>query len=166
MSASDGLKMAMRSALGSLPAATEMITRLAEQDVALDRLDVVKLEEQVTLTNAAFTNLSATIPAGSVILAVASRLDQLIVGDGSGDNGLTKVGVGTSADPDLYGLSAALTANSKTQLIPAWTVLSGSTQVRVNAVNNSGTAVTEKFVAGGKVTVSIAYIAPKALPDV
>lgn len=164
-SATSGLKRALEVSLANPGAYTEMVRRMAEADIVRNALDVVEYTEQITLTNAAFVNLTSTIPAGSVILYSALRADTLVVGDGSGDNGLTKLGLGASGDPDLYGLTGALTANSKNAVIPDWAVQGSALQLRVNAVNNSGVAVTEKFVAGGLVTVKVVYITPRALAD-
>lgn len=115
------------------------------------------MDVTVTLTNAASTALATALPAGAVILSVQANLEEAVVGDGSGDNGLTKVGIGVSGDPDAYGLSAALTANTKIDKIPSWAALAASTTLGVYACDNAGAAVTEKFVAGSTVRVVVTY---------
>lgn len=131
---------------------------------ATEGLEVKVIDEVVTVTNAVETNLTQTVPSGAVILSVQANLDSTVAGDGSGDNGLTKIGIGTTADPDKYGLSADLVKNTKIDTIFAtWTVLSGAETVCVKAADNAGAAVTEKFVAGGLVRVRIVYLACNSL---
>lgn len=165
MTIANGTKAALRTALGNRAANLEILTLLNELDIVADAVDVVKIEQTVTLTNAVKADLSTQLPAGAVVLAAASRIDTAVTGDGTGDDGLTKIGIGTAANPDLYGLSSALTAGIKTSLLPDWAVIGSATTVSVYAVDDAGDAVTEKFVAGGVVTVRIVYIAPKSLPD-
>ena len=119
---------------------------------------VMVVDEIVTLTNAVETNLAHTVPAGAVILSVQGNLETLVVGDASGDNLCAKVGIGVTADPDKYGISAALTANLKINTLPDWAVLGSAETVTVKAAKTDGSACTEKFVAGGKVRVRIVYL--------
>lgn len=123
------------------------------------------IDETVTLTNAAATNLTNTVPSGAVILAVQANNQTLVVGDGSGDNGLVKVGIGTSGDPDKYGKTGDLTKNAKVDTVPDWAVLGSGEQIAVNAVDTNGTAVTEKFVGGETVRVRIVFLALNSLDD-
>jgi hypothetical protein len=140
-------------------------TFAAELCNALDAMSLVVVDEVITLTNAVETNLTATVPSGAVILNVQGNLQTLIVGDASGDNGMVKVGIGTTADPDKYGKFSALTKNLKVNTIPDWAVLSGAETVTIKATDTDGVAVTEKFVAGGKVRVRIVYAALTSLAD-
>ena len=162
----EGTAANLRTALASNSAYAEIKTLLDELDLAFDRIDVVTIEETVTVTNAVKDDLSTTIPAGASIVAVSANLDTTIVGDASGDNLLAKVGIGTSGDPDLLGLTADLVKNTKITKMVTPTPLASTTTIQVGAVKTDGSAATEKFVAGGKVSVKITYLIPKALPDV
>jgi len=142
--------------------------------VDLNRVDTSKntyfdervIDEVVTLTNAVETNLSTTLPAYSVVKYVLANLDTAITGDGSGDDGLTKVGIGITADPNKYGLTADLAKNTKINtVIASQALLTSAETVTVKAADNAGDAVTEKFVAGGLVHVRIVYDVLKPLDD-
>ena len=119
---------------------------------------IVVQDEIVTLTNAVETDLAHTVPAGAVILSVQANLETLVVGDASGDNLGAKVGIGTTADPDKYGITSALTANLKIDTLPDWAVLGSEETVTVKLAKTDGSAATEKFVAGGLVRVRIVYL--------
>ena len=157
--------VAMRNAMGEPSAANELLDILDEVADQHDSLEIVSLDEVVTLTNAVADNLSAVIPAGAVILYVGANLDTLVEGDGTGDDGLLKVGIGPSGDPDKYGKTTVLTKNAKVTTIPDWAVLASAETIRVNAVDTNGAIVTEKFVAGGEVHVRVTYLKPRALSD-
>lgn len=132
---------------------------------ATEGWEIKVIDEDVTLTNAVAEDLTEDIPTGAVILSVQANLETLIAGDTTGDDGLTKVGIGISSDPDKYGKTAALTQNSKVDTIPDWAVLASPEDIQVYAVDNSGTAVTEKFVAAGVVRVRIVYAVCNSLDD-
>jgi hypothetical protein len=132
---------------------------------ATEGLEVVVVDEIVTLTNAVETNLTNTVPSGAVILSVQANLETLVVGDASGDNLLAKVGIGVTADPDKYGITSALTKNLKVDTLPAYTVLSSAETVTVKAAKTDGSAATEKFVAGGLVRVRIVYLKTNSLDN-
>jgi len=132
---------------------------------ATEGFEVKVIDEVVTLTNAVECDLTETVPDGAVILSVQANNDTLVEGDATGDDGLTKVGIGVTGDPDKYGLSADLVQNTKTNTLPAYAVLSGAETVTVKAADNAGAAVSEKFVAGGKVRVRIVYLACNSLDD-
>lgn len=132
---------------------------------ATEGLEVKVIDEVVTTTNAVETNLTETIPSGAVILSVQANLESLIVGDASGDNLGVKVGIGTTATPNKYGITSALTANLKINTLPDWAVLSGAETVTVKLAKTDGSAATEKFVAGGLVRVRIVYLANNSLDD-
>lgn len=123
------------------------------------------IDETVTLTNAASTDLTNVVPAGAVILSAQANLETLVVGDASGDDGLVKVGLGTSGDPDKYGLTADLTKNAKIDTVPDWAVLASSEQLGLYAVDTSGDAVTEKYVGGETVRVRVVFLALNSLDD-
>jgi len=134
-------------------------------DTVTEGLAFQVIDEVVTTTNAVEDNLTETIPDGAVILSVQVNLDTTIAGDASGDDGLTKIGVGTTADPDKYCLTADLIQNTKFDVIPDFAVVSGPEQICVKAADNAGAAVTEKFVAGGEVRVRIVYLVTNSLDD-
>lgn len=125
----------------------------------------VVIDEVVVLTNAVETNLSVTVPAKSVIRYVQANLDTLIVGDASGDNLGAKVGIGVTADPDKYGITADLVKNTKINNVPTAALLAAAETVTVKFAKTDGSAATEKFVAGGRVRVRITYDTLVALPD-
>jgi len=159
------IRQRLSYALGSESPGNEMANAVDAATVVTEGVLTRVLTQTVTLTNTVKTDLSATIPAGAVIRAVQVNLATLVVGDASGDNGLIKVGLGIVGDPDAYGLTSALTKNLKITRIPAHEVLATATQIAVYAVDTDGAAVTEKFVAGGLVTVRITYDTPIALPN-
>lgn len=95
------------------------------------------LEETISFVDnaALYKAMTATIPAGSVILAVQANIESALTGGGT----TVKVGVGLNAsDPDKYGLSSALTKNAKISTIPAHAVLAGATQLDVCACATAG----------------------------
>lgn len=128
-------------------------------------LEIKVIDETVTLTNAVEDDLTETVPAGAVILSSQGNLETAVVGDGTGDDGLVKVGIGVTADPNKYGLSGALTKNSKIDSIPDWAVLGSEETVTVKAADAAGAAVTEKFTAGGSVRVRIVYAVCNSLDN-
>ena len=132
---------------------------------ATEGLEVKVIDEVVILTNAVETDLTETVPSGAVILSVQANNDTLVVGDASGDNGLVKVGIGITGDPDKYGKSADLTQNAKIDTVPDWAVLGGAETVTVKGCDAAGTAVSELFVAGGEVRVRIVYAVCNSLDD-
>jgi len=132
---------------------------------ASEGLEVKVIDETVVLTNAVETDLTETVPAGAVVLSVQANLETAVTGDGTGDDGLTKVGIGLTADPDKYGKTSALTQNAKIDTIPDWAVLAAEETVTVKACDDNGDAVTEKFTADGEVRVRIVYAACNSLAD-
>jgi hypothetical protein len=129
-------------------------------------LEIRVVDEVVTLTNAVETNLTNTVPAGSVILAAMGNLQTAITGDGTGDDLGVKVGIGVTADPDKYGISADLSKNTKIDWIHgSWAKLGSAETVCVKLAKTDGTAATEKFTAGGKVRVVLVYLAVNSLDD-
>jgi hypothetical protein len=106
-----------------------------------------RIDETLSLTNAISKNLTTAIPANSVIEAVQMNLQKLVVGDGTGDDGLVKVGIGIAATPDKYGKTASLLKNQKVSTHPAFAVLDAGEQLCVKGCDTDGVAVTEKFVA-------------------
>jgi len=142
------------------------VTALQYGTQGVEGVRIRVIDETVTLTAAVKTDLTTQLPATSVVLAVQGNLQTTVVGDGTGDNGLTKIGIGTAADPDIYGLSADLVKNTKITGVPAaYAVIAAATTWSVYAVDNAGAAVTEKFVAGSTVRVRIVYMDLDPLVD-
>ena len=153
------------AAMGNNAAADDVRDHINAGALVFDGMVPTKITQQVTLTNAVKTDLTTQLPANSVVLLAKLRLDELAVGDASGDDLFAKVGLGTAADPDLYGLTAALTANSKATTIPPWAEVTTATTVSVYACKSDGSAATEKFVAGSLVTVELTYLVASDLAD-
>jgi len=133
---------------------------------ATEGLEIKVIDEVVTTTNGVEDNLTETVPAGAVILYGQINLDTAVVGDASGDDLLAKVGLGTTADPDKYGKTAALTLDSKGDLIVDWAVLGSEETVAVRACKTDGTACTEKFTGSESVRVRLAYLVLNSLDNV
>lgn len=157
---------ALGAALNLAAGATAAAVALRFGPVATEGLEVQCIDEVVVLTNAVKTNITNTIPIGSVILSVQANLQTAVVGDGTGDDGLVKVGISDDdGDPDKYGKSTVLTQNAKIDTIPDWAVLAGAAQLALYAVDAAGAAVTEKFVGGETVRVRIVFLATNSLVD-
>lgn len=159
-----GIISSPASMLLTAGAATAAVVLRLGQTVT-EGLEVKVIDEDVTLTNAVKTDLTSTVPSGAVILSHQANLESAVSGDGSGDDGLTKVAVGVASDPDKYGKTSGLTQNLKIDTIPDWAVLSGVETISVYATDNNGAAVTEKFTAGGIVRVRIIYLALNSLDN-
>ena len=157
------LSGALSSTVGAAAAAVAL--RLGAS--ATEGMEVKVIDETVELTNAVETDLTETVPAGAVILCAQVNLEALITGDGSGDDGLVKVGLGITADPDKYGKTADLTKNAKIDTIPDWTVLAAEETVTIKGCDAAGAAVTEKFTGGTgqDVRVWVVYAVTNSLDD-
>jgi len=134
---------------------------------ATEGLEVKVIDETVELTNAVETDLTSTLPAGAVVLCAQVNLEAAITGDGTGDDGLVKIGLGITADPDQYGKTADLAQNTKIDTIPDWAVIAAEETVTIKGCDAAGAAVTEKFTGGTgqDVRVRIVYIVPNSLDD-
>jgi hypothetical protein len=150
----DDLNRRLESALGNASVAEYLINLLN----AMPEFRVI--DEVVTLTNAVETNLSVVVPAGSVITFVQANLDTTVVGDASGDDLGVKVGIGVTADPDKYGITASLVQNQKVDWVPTFTRLASDEQICVKLAKTDGSAATEKFVSGSRVRVKVGYMRP------
>lgn len=117
------------------------------------------LEANVVIPSAvASVDLAADIPSGSVILASQANLQTAVTATTA-----VKVGIGVTADPDKYGLSGALTKNTKINFIPAHAVLSGAEDVKVFACDTNGAAA--GTINSGTVRVRIVFAALANLVD-
>ncbi len=150
---------------GAVAAALAGLVGTETDGVVTEGTEVRVIDEVVTLTNAVTTNLTNTVPAGAVIVSVQANLNTAVTGDASGDDLFVKVGIGTSGDPDKYGLSADLTKNAKVNTIPDWAVLASAETIGARAAKTDGTAATEKFTAGGKVRIRVVYLTLNSLVD-
>jgi len=150
------------------PATFRLETALNDPDSARHLIEQINaaggtvIDELVTLTNAVTVNLSQVVPSGSVVLSVQANLQTTVSGDGSGDDLLAKVGIGTTVDPDKYAITSALTKNSKAKGLADWAVLASDEQIAVRACQSDGSPCTEKFLAGGQVRVRVVYL---SVPD-
>jgi len=137
--------------IGAGAAAAE--TAILVTDNGSEGLRVRVLDETLTIPSAvASVNLTSTIPAGSVILGCQMNNTSIVTATTA-----TKVGLGESGDPDLYGLSANLSKNTKTDLMAAWAVLgAGAHQLRINACDNAGAAA--GTIDSGTVRVRVHYL--------
>jgi hypothetical protein len=127
-------------------------------------LQIQVLDEVVDLTSAGakFVAMTTAVPSGAVILGVESNIDAAITAGGTS----VKVGIGLNAgDVDKYGLSDDLSQNTKTNLIPDWTVLSSSEQIDVCAVVTDGSALGDTNFSAGMVRVRVYFLALAGLPN-
>lgn len=123
----------------------------------------VVIDEVVDFTglDVASKAMTAEIPAGAVIESVQANIDALVVAGGT----TVKVGIAPDvADPDEYGLSAALTKNTKISVIPAPAVLATAETLSVFACATAG-GVGDTNITAGKVRVRVTYRVAAALPN-
>lgn len=132
---------------------------------ATEGLEIVVINEVVDMltTPAASWALTSTIPAGAVILSVQANLQDAITAATA-----VKVGIGVTADPDKYGLTATLNANAKVDTIPAHVVLASTETIAIFAVDTNGDAA--GTIGGGavgtdEVRVRIVYAACNSLDN-
>lgn len=123
------------------------------QTVIVDK--VIDLADNVALSNAVYI-----LPAGSVIVSVQANVQSAITGGGT----TVKAGLGVDADPDQYGLSAALTQNAKITTIPDWAVLAAPTPVKLFACATNG-AAGDTALTVGSVRVRMVYLSAVNLID-
>lgn len=145
-------------------AAAAVVARFG--DTSTEGLEVKVIDEDVALTNDVATDLTENVPTGAVILSVQVNLTATVVGDGSGDDLLAKVGIGIAGNKVKYGVSADLIKNTKIDTMPDWAVLSGAEDIQLYGIKADGsTACTEKFVAASLVRVRIVYLALNSLDN-
>jgi hypothetical protein len=116
-------------------------------------------EDVVFTTGVAEKNLTNVIPANSIILMAQINLETTITATTA-----VKVGLGTaSGDPDLYGITADLVKNTKSDKIPAAYAVVTSTQLAVTACATGGTAA--GTLNDGTVRVRVVYLTSNSLDD-
>ncbi len=163
MSLTTRVKTLLRREMANNGASKELFDAV---NAAIGDTTGVLIEETVTLTNAASTNLVGTLPAGAVVTTVAVNLQTAVVGDGSGDVLFARVGLGIAGTPAKYGVTTAKAKNNKITKIIASAVLASAETLGLYAVKADGsTAATEKFTAGATVKVRVWYTVPVAIAD-
>ena len=124
------------------------------------------VDEVVDLTGnaATFKAMATQLPAGAIIEEVVQAITVLVVGGGT----TVKTGIGLHAtDPDAYGLSGALTVNTKKAgRIEPPAPLAAATTLEVCGCTVAG-AIGDTDLTAGKVRVRVTYRpAPVGLPSV
>lgn len=118
------------------------------------------IEQTVSIAAAASGDLTTQLPVGAKVLFSQMNFDTVVTPVTA-----VKVGFGTAADPDRFGLSdTTLTKNTKTFTAPLEAVSINNTAVtmRVTAVDTNGAAA---GTMTGTVRVLIAYWEIEPLPD-
>lgn len=126
----------------------------------------IVVDEVVDLTGntALYKAMATQIPAGAIIEEVVQAITVLVVGGGT----TVKVGVGLNgSDPDAYGLTAALTKNTKKSgRVEPPAPLATATTLEVCGCTTAG-ALGDTNLTAGKVRVRVTYRpAPYGLPNV
>lgn len=132
---------------------------------ATEGMEIKVYDEVISLTNAVTTNTTLAVPAGAVILSAQVNLQTAVVGDGSGDTLLARVGLGITGSVVKYGVTSALTKNLKIDTIPAHAVNAGETLALYAVKADGSTACTEKFVAAATVRVHVVYAVNNSLDN-
>lgn len=117
------------------------------------------IDEVVTFAGDAYKALATSLPAGSRVLFVHTNWDTALVLSTA-----TKIGIGTSGDPDNLLLTGSTVTKNTKNGGPITPVNYSSLQaIRVSAVDNSGAAA--GTVTSGSARVRIIYEYASALPD-
>lgn len=126
-------------------------------------LQIYILEETISFAGnvALYKAMTATLPAGAVILSAQANIESALTGGGT----TVKVGLGLNAsDPDKYGLSTVLTKNAKITTVPAHAVLAGATRLDLCSCATAGGAG-DTALTVGSVRVRIVFSALFDLAD-
>jgi hypothetical protein len=102
-----------------------------------------------------FKETAYLFPAGAVLLCAQANIQAAATGGST----TTKVGLGTEADPDLYGKTSALTKNLKITTTPDWAVIASPVRLRVSACATDGSAG-DTALTVGSVRIRIVFLAP------
>jgi len=128
---------------------------------ATEGLEIKVIDETISnLTGGVNVDLTEDVPAGAVILSAQLNIQTLVVAAGTS----AKVGLGTVADPDKYGITSGKTKNLKIDTIPEHAVLSGAEDVQVSMCATNGD-VGDSAASAGAVRVRIVYAVPNSLDD-
>jgi hypothetical protein len=132
------------------------------QSYVADGLEFGTISEIVDLSTAAANFAFGTVPKGACVVSVALTVPSTISATTA-----VKIGVGrltSTADPDKYFLTSALTAGEFSTTL-AWTAgLAANESVGIFACATDGTAAGSIGGAGQYVQVRVVYAKAKALP--
>jgi len=120
-----------------------------------------RIDEDVVMDASASNNLTTETPIYARILLVQGNLETIITATTA-----VKVGIGrvpSTADPNKYGLTSALTKNLKIDTIPDFAVLSAAEQMAVFACDTNGAAA--GTLDTGTVRVVVEYEVLDSLDD-
>lgn len=116
------------------------------------------IEETVTVTGAASYDLTSQLPIGAVVMAAELKLSATVVATTA-----VKIGLGrkeSTADPDKYALTSALTAatykGTKITVTPVLADASAVETLQVVACDTSG-ALAGTLNSGGTITARVWY---------
>lgn len=105
-------------------------------DTLTEGLRLRALEQEVTIGGAAASfDLTSDLPSGAIPVGGALNLQTAVTATTA-----VKVGLGTSGDPDKYGLTGALTKNSKGKAMVSPSVLGSLEDVKIFACDTGGAA--------------------------
>jgi hypothetical protein len=122
---------------------------------------IVFTDEDVVMDGSTSNALTLQPAIGTLIRSVQANLETVITATTA-----VKVGIGTAtttADPDKYGKTSALTQNLKVDTIPDWAVLSAIEELGVFAVDTNGAAA--GTLDTGTVRVVVRYEVLDSLDD-
>jgi hypothetical protein len=117
----------------------------------------------VTVAPAAVETAVFTVPAGSVVMSVQSTVKTALTGGGT----TATYSIGVAADPDKYGTPAAdaLTANAKSNFIPAYAHLTATEPIVITGAATGGASDGNTALTVGTVRVRIVYWTLNALDN-
>lgn len=124
-------------------------------------LELKIIEEDIVLDGSASNALTTNPLIGSVIICAQANLETAVTATTA-----VKVGLGTLVggdDPDLYGITSALTKNLKIDTMVAFTLLAAEEELAVFACATNGAAA--GTLDTGTVRVRIIYYEPNSLDD-
>lgn len=160
MTLSPSARRRMQSAIGNQKDAKEICDAIDES------VNYIEIEEVLTLTNAVSRAMSRQVPVGAVIRSIHVNNETLVVGDGTGDNALERIGVGITGNAAKYGATQNLLKNTKlSRNVPHAVLAAAETITLFGVATNGTTAATERFVAGGRVRIRVCYVVPLDLPN-
>lgn len=140
----------------NVPAATALAAGF--QPIVSGHGYLIQVLEKVIVPTGVSTDLPVDIPAASVVLCGSMNIDSAISAVGNS----AKLGLGPVAAPGKYGVCAALTKNTKGQIVPPLALLAAAEDVQLNALQADGaTIATGALVTGScRVRLVIRTFAP------
>ena len=133
-----------------------VVMRLGKTDS--EGLETIVVDKTITLGAVVGVDIY-TIPAGAILRSVQANVSTLAVAGGTS----AKIGVGTDADPDLYGLTSALMKNLKIDTTIG-TRLATETAIKAFPCAAAGTIGNTAFTSGA-IRVRIIYDQLNSLDD-